>query len=81
MNVLVAIGVILMQVAATLMEVTPALAILDTQAMEFLAHVSSAIYCRCTVSRFFILRIVSLKTEVATKTVYSTILLTIKMYF
>ena len=81
MNVLVAIGVILMQVAATLMEVTPALAILDTQAMDFLAHVSSAIYCRCTVSRFFILRMVSLKTEVATKTVYSTILLTIKMYF
>ena len=55
MNVLVAlIGVILMQVAATLMEVTPALAILDTQAMDFLAHVSSVIYCRCTVSRFFI---------------------------
>ena len=82
MNVLVAlIGVILMQVAATLMEVTPALAILDTQAMDFLAHVSSAIYYRCTVSRFFILRMVSLKTEVATKTVYSTTLLTIKMYF
>ena len=81
MNVLVAIGVILMQVAATLMEVTPALAILDTQAMDLLAHVSSAIYCRCTVSHFFILRMVSLKTEVATKTVYSTILLTIKMYF
>ena len=44
MNVLVAIGVIFMQVAATLMEVTPALATLDTQAMDFLAHVSSAIY-------------------------------------
>ena len=44
MNVLVAlIGVIAMQVAATLMEVTPALATLDTQAVEFLAHVSAAI--------------------------------------
>ena len=43
MNVLVAlIDVILMQVATTLMEVTPALATLDTQAMDFLAHVSSA---------------------------------------
>ena len=45
MNVLVAlIGVILMQVAATLMEVTPALVTVDTQAMDFLAHVSSVIY-------------------------------------
>ena len=44
MNVLVALtGVIPMQLAATLMEVTPALATLDTQAMEFLAHVSAAI--------------------------------------
>ena len=43
MNVLVAlIGVIPMQLAATLMEVTPALATLDTQAMDLLAHVSSA---------------------------------------
>jgi len=43
MNVLVAlIGVIAMQHAATLMEVTPALATLDTQAMDLLAHVSSA---------------------------------------
>ena len=47
MNVLVAlIGVILMQVAATLMEVTPALATVDTQEMDFLAHVSSAICYR-----------------------------------
>ena len=62
MNVLVAlIGVIFMQVAATPMEVTPALATLDTQAMDFLAHVSLAIYYRCTVSRFFILKRVSLK--------------------
>ena len=45
MNVLVAlIGVILMQVAVTLKGVTPALVTPDTQAMDFLAHVSSAIY-------------------------------------
>ena len=74
MNALVAlIDVIPMQHAATLMEVTPALVTVDTQGMDFLAHVSSATYYRCTVSHFFILRMVSLKTEVATKTVYSTI--------
>ena len=43
MNALVALTVVIpMQHAATLMEVTPALATLDTQAMDFLAHVSSA---------------------------------------
>ena len=41
MNVLVAlIGVITMQLARTLKEVTPALATLDTKAMDFLALVS-----------------------------------------
>ena len=41
MNVLEAlIGVILMQLATTLKEVTPALATLDTQAMGFIAQVS-----------------------------------------
>ena len=41
MNVLEAlIGVIPMQHAATLKEVTPALATLDTQAMDFIAQVS-----------------------------------------
>ena len=44
MNVLVAlIGVIAMQLVTTLAGVTPALATLDTQAMEFLAHVSTSI--------------------------------------
>ena len=44
MNVLVAlIGVITMQLATTLKEVTPALATLDTKAMDFLALVSSSI--------------------------------------
>ena len=44
MNVLVAlIGVILMQLATTLKEVTPALATVDTRAMGFLATVSSSI--------------------------------------
>ena len=43
MNALEALtGVTPVQHAATLMEVTPALATLDTQAMDFLAHVSSA---------------------------------------
>ena len=37
------IAVILMLVAATLKEVTHALATLDTQAVEFLAQVSAAI--------------------------------------
>ena len=63
------IAVIPMQVATTLLGVTPALATLDTQAMDFLAHVSVGIYSRCTISRSFILMIVSLKMEVATKTV------------
>ena len=41
MNVLEAlIGVIAMQPVTTLVGVTPALATLDTQAMDFLAHVS-----------------------------------------
>ena len=41
MNVLVALmGVILRQVAATLKEVTPALATVDTQAMDSPAEVS-----------------------------------------
>ena len=45
MNVLVAlIGVINMQLVTTLVGVTPALATVDTQAMEFLAHVSTSIY-------------------------------------
>ena len=44
MNVLVAlIGVIAMQLVTTLVGVTPALATLDTRAMEFLAHVSTSI--------------------------------------
>ena len=44
MNVLLAlIGVILMQIAKTLKEITPALATVDTQAMGFLATVSSPI--------------------------------------
>ena len=38
------IGVIAMQLATTIMGVTPALATLDTQAMGFLAQVSEAIY-------------------------------------
>ena len=43
MNVLKAlIAVMIMQHVTTLKEVTPALATLDTQAMDFLAHVSSA---------------------------------------
>ena len=62
-----------MQLVTTLMEVTPALATLDTQTMDGLAHVSSAIYYRFTMSRFFTLRIVSLKVEVATKTVVTQI--------
>ena len=52
MNVLEAlIGVIAMQLATTLVGVTPALATLDTQAMDFLAHVSAAIYA-CDVLHF-----------------------------
>ena len=48
MNVLVAlIGVIAMQLVTTLVGVTPALATLDTQAMGFLAHVSTSIYDKC----------------------------------
>ena len=44
MNVLeILIGVMLMQIATTLKEVTPALATVDTQAMDFLATVSSSI--------------------------------------
>ena len=44
MNVLeVQIGVMLMQIATTLKGVTPALATVDTQAMGFLATVSSPI--------------------------------------
>ena len=39
---LVLIGVILRQLATTLKEVTSALATLDTQAMDFLVHVSPA---------------------------------------
>ena len=63
------ITVIPMQVATTLKGAIVALATLDTQAMDFLAHVSVGIYSRCTILRSFILRIVSLKMEVATKTV------------
>ena len=37
----VLIGVIAMQLATTIMGVTPALATLDTQAMDFLAQVSA----------------------------------------
>ena len=60
MNVLEAlIGVIAMQLVTTLVGVTPALATLDTLAMDFLAHVSAAIYNRCAVF-FFSFRIVSL---------------------
>ena len=44
MNVLeVLIGVMLMQIATTLKGVIPALATVDTQAMDFLATVSSSI--------------------------------------
>ena len=44
MNALEALmDVIPVQHATTLMEVTPALATLDTEAMDFLAHVSAAI--------------------------------------
>ena len=57
------IAVIPMQLAPTLLGVTPALATLDTQEMDFLVHVSVGIYRRCTISRFFLLRIVSLKME------------------
>ena len=61
MNVLEAlIGVIPMQLAATLMGVTPALATVDTQAMDVLAHVSVT-YDRCIVSHSFISRIALLK--------------------
>ena len=53
MNVLVAlIHVIATQLVTTLVGVTPALATLDTQAMDFLAHVSTSIYNKC---RFFFL--------------------------
>ena len=44
MSVLVAlIAVMIMQLATTLKEVTPALVTLDTQAMDFLAQVSATI--------------------------------------
>ena len=53
MNVLEAlIGVIAMQPVTTLVGVTPALATLDTQAMDFLAHVSAAIYVMCCILFF-----------------------------
>ena len=56
MNVLVAlIGVIAMQLVTTLVGVTPALATLDTRAMEFLAHVSTSIYNKINVLYFFCL--------------------------
>ena len=42
MNVEALICVITMQLVTTLVGVTPALATLDTQAMEFRAHVSAA---------------------------------------
>ena len=43
MNVLVApIGVIAMQLVTTLVGVTPALAKLDTQGVDFFAHISAA---------------------------------------
>ena len=61
MNVLEAlIGVIAMQLVTTLVGVTPALATLGTLAMDFLAHVSAAIYNRCAVCWCFFFRIVSL---------------------
>ena len=47
------IAVIPMQLAPTLLGVTPALATLDTQEMGFLVHVSVGINRRCTISRFF----------------------------
>ena len=54
MNVLEAlIGVIAMQPVTTLVGVTPALATLDTQEMDFLAHVSAAIYVMCLSFLFF----------------------------
>ena len=55
MNVLeVLIDVTLMQLVTTLKEVTPALATVDTKAMDFLALVSSSFYTffnqnRCTI--------------------------------
>ena len=52
------ITVILMQVATTLKGAIVALATLDTQAMDFLAHVSVGTYSRCTISRSFTIRIV-----------------------
>ena len=53
MNVLVALlGVIATQLVTTLVGVTPALATLDTQAVEFLAHVSTSIYNKCLVFFF-----------------------------
>ena len=45
MNVLKAlIAVMIMQLATTVMEVTPALATLDTQAMDFLVQVSADMF-------------------------------------
>ena len=69
--VTVLIGVIPMQHATTLKEVTPALVTMDTQAMDFLAQVSASIYNNVMYVLFhsFILRILSLKMEIATKTV------------
>ena len=46
------IGVILMQLAVTLKGVTLALATPDTQAMDFLAQVSSSIYNKSTLITF-----------------------------
>ena len=61
MNVLVAlIHVIATQLVTTLVGVTPALATLDTRAMDFLAHVSTSIYDKCLFFVSFSLMIVSL---------------------
>ena len=61
MNVLVALlGVIATQLVTTLVGVTPALATLDTRAMDFLAHVSTSIYDKCLFFVSFSLMIVSL---------------------
>ena len=74
MNVLVALlGVIATQLVTTLVGVIPALATLDTQAVEFLAHVSTSIYNKCLVFFFCLFPSVKcllhLMMEVATKAV------------